>query len=300
MSATDTVTLATGCKVNLHLRITARRDDGYHTLESLFVPLPAPGDRLTLAFGPQGGPFSLSAADPALQGDSNTVARAWRAFAAATGFAPTLAVRLDKGVPLGAGLGGGSADAAAVLLALNERAGARALDGAALARLGAEVGADVPFFLGRGPAWAEGIGDELTPVDLALDGFSLVLLCPDVHVDTAWAYAAWDDAHAARPDGAARPAGISAHYSSLTWAGERFKSCPCSLPPLYNSFEEVVFPAHPILRKYKEELLRSGACGAVMSGSGASLLGLFRDAPRAERCARGLQKAAVSAFVHHF
>jgi 4-diphosphocytidyl-2-C-methyl-D-erythritol kinase len=299
IASTDTVTLATGCKVNLHLRLTGRRADGYHTLESLFVPLAAPGDRLTLTFGPQGGPFSLAAGDPALEGPGNTVARAWRAFGAATGFAPGLAVRLDKGVPMGAGLGGGSADAAAVLRALNERAGPRALGEAALARLGAAVGADVPFFLGRGPAWAEGIGEALTPVDAPLAGLTLVLLCPEVHVSTAWAYAAWDAAH---PEAASapRPSGPQAHHSSLTWTKERFKSSPCSLPPLYNSFEEVVFPAHPILREYKEELLRSGACGAVMSGSGASLLGLFRDALRAGRCVRGFQAAAVRAFVHHF
>jgi len=293
MSAPDTITLAAGCKVNLHLRLTGRLDNGYHTLESLFVPLPEPTDTLTLAFGPQGGPFSLTCSDPALEGEANTVARAWRAFCAATGLAPALAVRLDKGVPTGAGLGGGSADAALVLRELNARAGARALGPAALARLGASIGADVPFFLGRGPAWAEGVGDALTPVGLALAGLTLVVLCPPVHVSTAWAYGAWD---AANPGGP----GLRDSCHSLTWAPERFKSSPCSLPPLYNSFEAVVFPAYPNLRRYKEKLLQDGACGAVMSGSGASLLGLFRDNLQAENCARGFREASVRAFVHHF
>ena len=290
MSAPDTVTLAAGCKVNLHLRLTGRLDNGYHTLESLFVPLAEPTDTLTLAFGPQGGPFSLTCSDPALEGEANTVARAWRTFCAATGLAPALAVRLDKGGRTGAGLGGGSADAALVLRELNARAGARALAPAALERLGASIGADVPFFLGRGPAWAEGIGDALAPVELALAGLALVVLCPPEQVGTAWAYAAWDAAH---------PGGADPHCS-LTWTKERFKSSPCSLPPLYNSFEEVVFPAHPNLRRYKEKLFLEGACGAVMSGSGASVLGLFRDALQAENCARGFREASVRAFVHYF
>lgn len=258
------------------------------------MPLARPCDTLELTFGPAPGKFSLYADDPALAGDSNTIARAWRAFAERTGYAPELTVRLTKGIPMGAGLGGGSADAAAVLGALNDRAGQRALAPQELAQLAAGIGADVPFFLLNGPAWAEGIGDALTPVALDLTGLTLLLLCPDVHVSTQWAYRTWDEYHIERADR------LQNRRDFLTCAKEKFKSSPCSRILLLNSFEDVVFPAHPKLRRYKEKLISSGACAAVMSGSGASLLGLFRDSAQAEQCTRELQGQALSAYLHRY
>lgn len=288
----DTVTLRTGCKVNLHLEITGRLDNGYHTLRTLFLPLPEPHDELALAFGPTGGGCVVEAGDPALETESNTMARAWRAMRRATGLDRGLSIRLAKGVPMGAGLGGGSADAAAVLRECNARAGNRALPPGELLALAATIGADVPFFLLDRPAWAEGIGDRLAPVDVDLSGFHLLLVCPPEHVSSAWAYRAFDEAAGPR----SRPPENRRGF--LTCAGREFKNSPRSRIVLYNSFEDVVFSEHPNLLRYKEKLLSFGASGAVMSGSGASLLALFRSPDTAREARGAFTKAGIPAFLH--
>ncbi|BBD07450.1 4-diphosphocytidyl-2-C-methyl-D-erythritol kinase [Desulfovibrio ferrophilus] len=288
----DTITLRAGCKVNLYLEITGRLDNGYHTLKTLFYPLPTPHDTLTLTFGKQGGEFTLSAGDPELESDSNTIAKAWKVFTEQTGFAPGLSVKLDKGIPMGAGLGGGSADAAAVLRELNTRAGDKALPPDQLNELAASIGADVPFFLLDGPAWAEGIGEELHPVNVDLQGLSLVLICPPMHVSSAWAYHAWDKLKTKRPHRVENTLGF------LTCAQTEFKNSPRSRILLHNSFEDVVFPKHHKLLRYKEKLLAQGACGAVLSGSGASLLGLFRDSRIAEAARIEFKKQGIPAHLH--
>ncbi|MBU1001036.1 MAG: 4-(cytidine 5'-diphospho)-2-C-methyl-D-erythritol kinase [Proteobacteria bacterium] len=289
---TDTITLRTGCKVNLYLEITGRLNNGYHTLGTLFYPLPEPHDTLTLAFGPEGGGFSLSANDPQLESDSNTIAKAWRAFAQSTGFAPALAVTLDKGIPMGAGLGGGSADAAVILRELNARAGEQALSADELNQLAASIGADVPFFLLDGPAWAEGIGERLHPVQIDLRGLTLVLICPSEHVSSAWAYRAWDESQTKRSPG------VENTHGFLTCAQTEFKNSPRSRILLYNSFEDVVFPFHCNLLQFKEKLLILGASAAVLSGSGASILGLFRDSGLAERARVEFEKQGIPTHLH--
>ena len=290
----DTVTLRAGCKANLALAITGLRPDGYHELDTLFLPLPEPHDTLTVSPGPAGGGLALSCPVPGLDGPSNTVAKAYAAFAARTGLAPDLAVRLDKGIPAGAGLGGGSADAAVLLLHLNECAGERALSPADLAGVAAGVGADVPFFLLNRPARGQGVGERLSPADPGLEGLFLLLLCPPEEVNTGWAYRAWDDLP---PERKSPPRAVA---EFLTWTAAGDKRSPCFFRAcLWNSFENAVFPAHPGLRRLKENLLRRGAGGACLSGSGASLLGLFRDTTRAERAAEAFSREGVTSFVHH-
>lgn len=288
----DIVTIKAGCKVNLYLEITGRLDNGYHTLGTLFYPLPEPHDTLTLAFGAQGGEFTLVADDPQLESGSNTIARVWKAFAQRTGFAPGLAVALAKGIPMGAGLGGGSADAAAVLRELNRRAGKLALPPDELNRLAASIGADVPFFLLDGPAWAEGIGDRLLPLDIDLHGLTLVLICPPEHVSSAEAYEAWDKSQTKRS------ARVENTHGFLTCAETEFKNSPRSCILLSNSFEDVVFQKHCNLLQYKEKLLTLGACAAVLSGSGASILGLFRDSGLAEVVRVEFEKQGIPAHLH--
>ena len=289
----ETVTLTAGCKVNLTLAITGLRPDGYHELDTLFLPLPEPHDTLAVAPAPPGTGLPLTCSVPGLAGPSNTLAAAHAAWAAATGLALDLAVRLDKGIPMGAGLGGGSADAATLLRFLNDCAGERALGPAALNRLAAGVGADVPFFLEDRPSRGQGIGERLAPADPGLEGLTLLLLCPDEAVNTGWAYRSWD----ALPPSQKTPPPAAAEF--LTWAAGGDKRSPCFFRAcLWNSFENAVFPAHPGLRRLKEELLRRGAGGACLSGSGSSLLGLFRDTTQAERAAEAFSREGVTAFVH--
>lgn len=265
-----------GCKLNLHLRILARREDGYHELDTLFYPLREPSDTLNVEVRPSGEGLRLTCSDPALEGPDNLVARAYAAFAEATGFAPALRARLDKAVPTGAGLGGGSADAAAMLLHLNALAGSLALSVSGLHALAAGLGADVPFFLGPTlagpvPARASGIGEKLVPVDAEetnLAGLNMLLVLPDVAVPTARAYALWDKASEERLTGQGLEHRLTPLFSGM-W--------------LRNDFEGVVFQGYPQLRRLKERLLAMGAAAALMSGSGSALFGLFRerDAARA-------------------
>ena len=264
-------TLTAPAKINLSLTILGRRADGYHNLESLFVPVPGLADTLEISPAAPGSGCVVTPELPDTPPDRNLVFRAWKAYSQATGFAPDIAVSLTKRIPTGAGLGGGSSDAAALLRWLQAQAGQRALQQAELVRLAAGLGADVPFFLQDGPAWASGIGEELTPADLDLSAFTLLLALPPVHVSTAWAFAAWD-AHAARC------AAANACARGLTTRASTHKR-RVSLSPVVvqNDFEAVVFPAHPGLRVLKERLLELGAASAAMSGSGAGLAALFRE-----------------------
>jgi len=325
-STSGPVTLRAGCKVNLYLRITGVRPDGYHELDTLFLPLPEPCDLLHVTPHADDG-IAFTCTEPDVDPARNTVVTAYERFAAATGFRPGLAVHLEKHIPHGAGLGGGSADAAVLLrhlaaLCAQQVPGA-APTPAALRAMAAGVGADVPFFLMDGPARASGIGEVLTPLatgelaDLGLAGLHLVLACPPVRVSTPWAYRAWDAANACvpvtMPESASGPASASpALPGNRSMAGQSAKSLrPCltseSLedrnplsrgPWLTNSFEPVVFQAHATLRRTKEFLLRRGACAALVSGSGASLFALFRKHGTARDVAEALRNDNIAAFLH--
>ncbi|PKN09437.1 MAG: 4-(cytidine 5'-diphospho)-2-C-methyl-D-erythritol kinase [Deltaproteobacteria bacterium HGW-Deltaproteobacteria-8] len=258
-------------KINLSLWILGRRANGYHDLESLFVPVPGLADTLAVTPGAPGSGCLVTPLLPDTPPEKNLVFRAWKAYALAAGSAPDIAVRLTKRIPTGAGLGGGSSDAAAMLRWLQKQAAGHALPETDLISLAAGIGADVPFFLQDGPAWARGIGAELTPVALDLSGLTLLLALPLVHVSTPWAFAAWDD-HPRRVADAKHSAEC---LTTLTSTHKR----RVSLSPVVieNDFEAVVFPAHPDLRVLKERLLKMGAASAAMSGSGAALAALFRE-----------------------
>ncbi len=277
-------------KINLWLRITGRRTDGYHDLDSLFVPVPGLADTLEIHESAAGDGCRVEPELPGCPPERNLIYRAWRAFGEATGFAPDVLVRLTKRIPTGAGLGGGSSDAAAMLRWLQARAGSKALDGEALLALAARLGADVPFFLHDGPALAEGIGERLTPVALDLSPFTLVLALPQVHVSTPWAYQAWD----AGPGANCPPLPIE----RLTTTGSAHKR-RVSLSPVVvrNDFESVVFPVHAALRVIKEQLLGLGAAAAVMSGSGAGIASLFRESRQASAAATAMRQKGVPVHV---
>ncbi|MGE4298540.1 MAG: 4-(cytidine 5'-diphospho)-2-C-methyl-D-erythritol kinase [Desulfovibrionaceae bacterium] len=288
--------IRTGVKLNLYLEVMARRADGYHELRTLFYPLPEPGDLLDIGPAPAGAGLVFSCDQPGLAGPGNIVVKAYEAYCAEAGARPDMAVRLAKGAPTGAGLGGGSADGAAMLRVLRGLPGMPALPRDRVLAIAAGLGADVPFFLMDGPAWATGIGERLEPAAVDLAGMSLVLVCPDVAVSTAWAYARWDALFAAKSSGAPCPAGDSRLTDTPTAPS---KSVCRSGLRLYNSFEEVVFPEYEALRVLKETCLRLGAAGALMSGSGASIFALFRTTKAAHTAADALRKQYAAVFVHH-
>jgi 4-diphosphocytidyl-2-C-methyl-D-erythritol kinase len=271
--------LRANCKVNLSLRITGVLPNGYHTLDSLFLPLPQPHDLLHVAPGTEPG-LALTCSDPALDPCENTLTRAYRLYAEASSFSPPLAITLEKGIPSGAGLGGGSSDAAVLLRYLNGRA-PQALDAQTLNAIASRVGTDVPFFLRDCPCRVQGTGDVLEPYMPGLAGLWLVLVCPVTHVSTPWAYTAWD-LHS--------PPGLTTQGHEVNKTGFRFHCL--------NDLEEAVFPVYPELARIKRELFRQGAAAAVMSGSGASQLGLFRDQHAAKKAADFFQAQGMRTYCH--
>ncbi|WP_029894556.1 4-(cytidine 5'-diphospho)-2-C-methyl-D-erythritol kinase [Desulfohalovibrio reitneri] len=279
-------TFRVSCKANLFLRVTGRLENGYHTLHSLFVRLDEPHDEMRVSPGAPGGGLQLHCPGlPELPLDKNIVSKAYVAHSRATGLSADLEIHLDKGIPDGAGLGGGSADAAAMLRILQEEAGQRALTEDGLRKLAVDLGADVPFFLLGSAAEATGVGDRLTEVEPGLDDCLALVVCPDVHVPTAWAYAALDD-------------DAEKGYQWLTAQSEVDNGPFClGRPRLENDFEKVVLSAFPELRRLKEWLFQLGASGAVMSGSGAAMVALFRRERRLEAAASALAAEGIRAYA---
>lgn len=270
----SSATLRAGCKLNIFLRITGVLPNGYHAIRSVMVPLREPFDTMRVDMLDTPG-FLLECSTPGINPQDNTLSKAYRAMQTAGASLPGMRVTLEKGIPHGAGLGGGSADAAVFLRFLNERAGKTHgfFHVAKLSALAAGIGADVPFFLHNVPSFVTGYGDKITPLKNYVPVFGcthVLLLCPNVQVETAWAYRAWD-AWAKN----AHPYGLTRHTSQDTKAPAEAE--------LFNSFETVVFERYPQLAVLKRRCIENGASGALMSGSGSSIFGLFRSAKEAER-----------------
>ncbi len=269
----DRIAVEAPAKVNLFLAVTGRRPDGYHELESLFCPL-ALSDRLHLDFEARG--VSLSCDHPGVPADPSNLA--WRAadrFFRETGIPPNLSIHLEKRIPAAAGLGGGSTDAAAALTALNRRF-RFPLSPPSLHRLAAGLGADVPFFLRAVPAWASGVGDRLQPIR-GLPPRWVILLARPWAVSTADVYKNLNLALTK----------CSKVTKSLTLTGGRYRGIDYRL---CNDLETVTAARHPEIEAAKAALIRAGAEGALMSGSGPTVFGLFREketARRAETSLRG-------------
>ncbi len=288
MSPGKVWTLHAGCKVNLYLDIVGVREDGYHEIESLFYPLPAPGDILEVQPA-EGQGLRLSCSVPGLDASQNIVSKTYDRFAEATGYVPAVAVHLHKNIPMGAGLGGGSSDAAAFLCWLNTQAGNRSLAPGDLADLALKIGADVPFFLQSKPAWVTGIGERLEPVPCDLAGFTVLVVCPGVHVDTRWAYARWDEMRAL---GVVRP------RKELTPEMSPIMSLCFTKPPeLWNGFEDVVFHDFPMLYEVKKQILNHFPDACVMSGSGSSFVALFSSPESAGRCEAAMRMSGFGCYA---
>ena len=277
--------LRAGCKINLFLEVTGKRNDGMHTVASLLLPLPVPCDALRVTISnAQGMNFACSL--PQLHTEYTTLHRAYDLFCDACGCRPGIDVFLQKGIPLGAGLGGGSADAAVFLRFLNRHMagkGMPSLDAASLRDLAARIGADVPFFLLDAPALASGIGEILQPVPSPVAGMFLVLACPPLHIATRWAYALWDE----------RGKNAASEYfplPPLTLSGDPDTKRVVHGTWLKNDFESVMFPEYPELYELKCFFFRHGAAAAVMSGTGSSMFGVFASQDHAEKTAALLRK----------
>lgn len=245
-------------KINLGLNITEKRPDGYHNLETIFYPIPLE-DALEVCPRKEGeGKYSLSQSGLAIEGapDKNLVVKAYKLLDEACGLPPA-DIYLYKHIPSGAGLGGGSADAAFMLKLLNDTYNLKLTDDQ-LEEYAARLGADCAFFVRNRPTYAEGIGNIFSPVELSLAGWQLLLIKPDIFVSTRDAFARICPRRPQRnlKDIIGQPV-------------ESWKDC------MVNDFEESVFPQFPAIGDIKTELYRRGAVYASMSGSGSSVYGLF-------------------------
>ena len=251
-----------GCKVNLVLNILGKRADGFHELETLMLPVNLCD---TLQFEPLGqGGVAMTCSDPTLPTDSrNLVVRAATSFFAAAMIPEGVRIHLEKRIPMAAGLGGGSGNAATTLLGLNNLFGSP-LSQEKLHQLAAALGSDIPFFLQKRPALAKGRGEIIEPLDpfASLKGAALVLIHPGFGISTPWAY----QQLARFPEALNGRAGRAAEAARLFATGDIASACK----GLYNSLEAPALDKYPILELFQEFLRKRGAVGALMSGSGST------------------------------
>lgn len=248
------------CKINLGLRILRKRTDGYHDLETVFLPI-AVHDMLEVIPHPSGkdAAVTIQLSGQPIPGDAQTnlVIKAWQLLKKDHPSLPAVQFHLHKTLPPGAGLGAGSADAAFALTILNQRFELN-ISSQQLAAYALQLGSDVPFFLLNRPAYATGRGEQLTPVELDLSGYSVLLVHPRIHVSTAQAFSQLTPAVPAE----ALPALLQQPID--TWKHS-----------IVNDFEKPVFAQHPAIARIKTQLYEAGAVYASMSGSGSSVFGLF-------------------------
>jgi 4-diphosphocytidyl-2-C-methyl-D-erythritol kinase len=269
-------------KVNLTLNVTGKRADGYHELRTVFQTISL-HDRLRLSIAPKrqasSSQISMQSSDPELPaGPENLVVQAIQAMVEEIGFEGSISARLEKNIPVARGLGGGSSDAAATLIGMLRLTGAK-VPLARLVEIAAKLGADVPFFLFGGRALAVNRGDEIYPLGDGPKRTVVVVSPKGIGVPTKQAYE-WLAPELTRLSNPHRIWG----FCALCWS---------RLEGLSNDFEGPVFSRHPRLGEIRADLLRRGAAGAALAGSGSAVFGVFRNPARARRAARAFPEDAV-------
>jgi 4-diphosphocytidyl-2-C-methyl-D-erythritol kinase len=265
------------CKVNLLLNILGRRADGFHELETVMHPV-AVFDTLSFDHAQSPG-VDLTCSHPELPtGPANLVHRAATAFLHAASISNGVRIHLEKRIPLAAGLGGGSSNAANTLLGLNELF-ENPLNADRLGEIAAALGSDVPFFLQAGPALAVGRGERISPLPLfpALRGASILLIHPGFGISTPWAY----QQLAHFPEVLHGEPGRAQRLISLLQS----RDVAAAAPEFYNSLEAPALKKYPLLQIYQEFLRGNGAAVALMSGSGSTTFAITRSHPAAEELA---------------
>jgi 4-diphosphocytidyl-2-C-methyl-D-erythritol kinase len=263
--------LPSPAKINLILRVLGRRPDGYHDISSVMQPISL-YDRVSIAVdaGSEGAGVNVACDHPQVPaGPSNLAQMAAERFLGKTGIRSRVDIAIEKRIPVGAGLGGGSSNAATVLMGLNTLCGAP-LDEGTLFDLAASVGSDVPFFMLKGPALAEGRGERLRRI--ALPAYDYVLINPGFQVPASWAYNNLDLTKC-RED------------NKLSYSDERLGRADTGgiRGLLANDLEDAVSTGHPEIARLKAVLLDAGSIGALMSGSGPTVFGIFPDREGARR-----------------
>ena len=256
------------CKVNLLLNILGKRADGFHELETVMQPVNFCDE---LEFQRGGNSIHLSCSDKTLPVDSrNLVYRAAADFLAAAKISDGVKIRLEKKIPLAAGLGGGSGNAATTLLALNELFG-RPLAAEKLGEIAAALGSDIPFFLQNQPALATGRGEKIRPLENfpALKGKGVLLIHPGFGISTPWDYQNIARFPAALNGKAGRAEDLISKLQAGNW--------PAVANGFYNSLEAPALEKFPVLALYQEFFCEHGALAALMSGSGSTTFAIAEN-----------------------
>jgi 4-diphosphocytidyl-2-C-methyl-D-erythritol kinase len=242
-------------KINLSLKILGRRSDGFHEIETLIAPISL-YDTIQIGKGDSSKGIEFQCDDPSVPADDeNLIVRAAKSFFAATKRKPAVFIELKKKIPHGAGLGGGSSDAASTLLALNELFETK-LPREELANMAKTIGSDIPFFIFQSAALCKGRGERVTLVRLK-EKLSILLLKPEFGVSTAWAYERWQD---------------SRDIPGVSYAAQTFAD-----PTFFNDLERPVFEKFVFLAQMKTWLLKQPEVGAaLMSGSGSTVFAVMR------------------------
>lgn len=276
------LTVHAPAKINLALKILRKRADGYHDIKSILQKVSL-YDTLSLKRSPLQG-ITVTADDPSIPTDSRNLAyRAADLLLKQQKITPGISIHIKKRIPAGAGLGGGSSNAAATLTGLNKLLRCNLTENELLS-IGVEIGADVPFFIYDKPsALAEGIGEQLSPVTIQVPLW-LVIVFPGFSISTKWAYE---------------------NYRVLTNEGKHikilcsFKQLNSVLHILSNDLENVVTKQYPEIQEIKRTLIQVGACGSLMSGSGSSVFGIFPDEQQAQEALTLLGTPANRVFIAH-
>ncbi len=253
--STSAMVVFPNCKINLGLHITHKRADGFHDLETVFYPV-ALTDALEVLTA---GELQFTGSGISIPGDSgeNLCVKAFQLLQQDFPALQPVQIHLHKHIPIGAGLGGGSADGAFMLQLLNNKY-QLGLSETQLIAYAAQLGSDCPFFIPNKPCFATGRGEILEPIDPDLSAFSMLLVYPGIHVNTGWAF---------RQLTPAVPLYSLREMIQLPvseWRGV-----------ITNDFELPVFGEYPVLAEIKEEMYKQGAVYAAMSGSGSAIVGLF-------------------------
>ena len=246
------------CKINLGLHILQKRADGFHDLETVFYPIPLQDALEVVHHTADDREVVFTASGIAIDGDSNSCIKAYQLLKKEFDL-PPVKMHLHKTIPIGAGLGGGSADGAFTLLLLNKKFHLE-LSEAQLVQYAALLGSDCPFFIKNKPCFATGRGELLQELTVDLSACHMVVVNPQIHINTGWAFSQITP-YADRPSLA----------TLIHQPVEQWKDV------LINDFEAPIFEQYPEIGAIKETLYKAGAVYAAMSGSGSSVFGLFKN-----------------------
>lgn len=244
------------CKINLGLNIVQKRKDGFHDLETVFLPIPF-YDALEVLPSSNNTTTLTVTGLPIVNDGENLCLKAFNLLKNDFSSLPEIDVQLHKAIPLGAGLGGGSSDAASMLLLLNKKFNLQ-IERQKLLDYSLQLGSDCPFFIINKPCLAKGRGEILEEINLSLSDYKIILINPGIHINTGEIF---QHINAITP---VKPIRDIIQQPVSTWKDE-----------LVNDFEKIVFHRHPVIKKIKEDLYNHKAIYAAMTGTGSTVFGIF-------------------------